>query len=139
MARKVFIDTNLLFYAVDTAASEKHHASRAVLATVAKEAERVLSSQVLQEFAANGLRKLGLGPEDVRRLIVDLPPHELVRIDQGLVVQALGLVARYHLSYWDACIVAAALHARCRALYSEDLQDGMRIEGLRVVNPLEAA
>lgn len=139
MAHKVFLDTNLLFYAVDASASEKHHASRAVLTTLAKEAELVLSSQVLQEFAVNGLRKLGLRPEDVRRLILDLPPHELVRIDQGLVVQASALAASQALSYWDACIVAAALHARCRVLYSEGLQDGMRIEGMRVVNPFRAA
>jgi predicted nucleic acid-binding protein len=44
--------------------------------------------------------------------------------------------ARYHLNYWDALIVAAALLAGCDTLYTEDLQHGQVIEGrLTVVNP----
>ena len=39
------------------------------------------------------------------------------------------------LAYHDALIVVAALDAGCTTLYSEDLQDRQRIEGLTVVNP----
>jgi predicted nucleic acid-binding protein len=46
------------------------------------------------------------------------------------------LARRYTLSHWDALIVAAALTARCDLLYSEDLQDGLVVDGrLTVVNP----
>ena len=38
-------------------------------------------------------------------------------------------------SFRDSLIVAAALEARCKVLYSEDLQDGQEIESLTVVNP----
>ena len=43
---------------------------------------------------------------------------------------------RYHLSYWDALIAAAALAANCDTLYSEDFQNGQAFEGkLTVSNP----
>jgi len=48
----------------------------------------------------------------------------------------LALAERHMLSIYDAMIAAAALHAHCDTLWSEDMQDGMVIEErLRVVNP----
>ena len=41
------------------------------------------------------------------------------------------------LSYWDALVVAAARHARCRYLLTEDLQAGQELAGLEVVDPFE--
>ena len=39
------------------------------------------------------------------------------------------------LSYWDSLIVETALSAGADVLFTEDLQDGQTIDGLRVVNP----
>ncbi len=39
------------------------------------------------------------------------------------------------LSSYDSLIVAAALDAGCKTLYSEDLQHGQQIEGVTVTNP----
>lgn len=48
--------------------------------------------------------------------------------------RALG--ARYGFSVYDAMIVAAALLAGCTRLYSEDMQNGMLVEGaLRILDP----
>jgi predicted nucleic acid-binding protein len=41
----------------------------------------------------------------------------------------------YQLGFYDSLIVAAALHARCKRLLSEDLQHGQNIEGLVITNP----
>jgi predicted nucleic acid-binding protein len=42
----------------------------------------------------------------------------------------------YRLSVYDAMIASAALLAECDTLFSEDLQDGLLVNGrLRVVNP----
>lgn len=47
----------------------------------------------------------------------------------------LALAERHGFSTWDAMIVASALLAGCDVLWTEDLQDGMEIEGgLRVTN-----
>ena len=45
----------------------------------------------------------------------------------------------YHLPLWDALIVRAAQPAGCSTLYSEDLQNGQVIDGLRIVNPFKKA
>jgi len=42
---------------------------------------------------------------------------------------------RYRFSFYDSLIVAAALDAGCKTLYSEDLQQGQRIDGLTIQNP----
>jgi predicted nucleic acid-binding protein len=48
----------------------------------------------------------------------------------------IDLAQRYRLSVYDAMIASAALLAQCDTLFSEDLQDGLLIDGqLRVVNP----
>jgi predicted nucleic acid-binding protein len=49
------------------------------------------------------------------------------------------LAERHDLSTWDAMIAAAALHANCDTLWSEDMQDGLSLDGrLRIVNPFRA-
>lgn len=45
---------------------------------------------------------------------------------------------RYGFSYYDSLIVAAALDAGCKTLYSEDLQHGQQVEGLTIVDPFSA-
>ena len=48
----------------------------------------------------------------------------------------VDLAERYGLSIYDAMIASAALLADCDTLFSEDLQNGLLVNGrLRVVNP----
>ena len=58
-----------------------------------------------------------------------MPPSE------KLFQMAIDLWDRYSLAWYYALIVAAALEGRCDVLYSEDLEDGLEIDGLRIVNP----
>jgi predicted nucleic acid-binding protein len=48
---------------------------------------------------------------------------------------AWGFEDRYHLSWWDALIVAAAQADGCTHLLSEDLQDGQQLDGVVVISP----
>ena len=51
----------------------------------------------------------------------------------------LALAERYGLSIGDAMIAASALHAYCDTLWSEDMQDGIVLDGrLRIVDPFRA-
>jgi predicted nucleic acid-binding protein len=66
-----------------------------------------------------------------------LLPVQMLTIE----VHETGLMVaeRYGLSIFDAMIAASALHADCTTLWSEDMQDGLVLEGrLRVVNPFLA-
>ena len=49
--------------------------------------------------------------------------------------EGLTLAQRYQVSIYDAMIVAAAIQADCKTLYSEDLQSGMHFGSVRVLNP----
>ena len=46
----------------------------------------------------------------------------------------LDIAERYGFSVYDSMIVAAALGADCRVLWTEDLQHGQRIEARLIVN-----
>jgi predicted nucleic acid-binding protein len=68
-----------------------------------------------------------------------LGPLWKVMPDRSLYLRALSLQERYGYHFYDAMIVAAALSAGCTTLYTEDLQHGQQIEGLRMVNPFLAS
>jgi len=53
----------------------------------------------------------------------------------AFLLAALDIKRRHGLSYWDSAIVAAALALGCRELYTEDMQHGLPIDGLRLINP----
>ena len=99
-----------------------------------------ISAQVLNEFAAVASRQLGLSYPEIReglgpvRAVCAVEPITPETHDLGLQI-----AERYGFSLYDALIVAAALRAGCRTLYSEDRQDGPFIDGRRVVrNPFAA-
>ena len=53
--------------------------------------------------------------------------------------RAVELSQSYNLQFFDALIVAVAQRARAILLLSEDMHDGLEIDGLRILNPFAAA
>ena len=97
----------------------------------------VISVQVLNEFASVAIRKLALNYRETReildtvRRVCHVEALSTETHDQGMDV-----AERYRLSVYDAMIVASALRAGCRTLYSEDLQHRQVVNRrLTVVNP----
>jgi predicted nucleic acid-binding protein len=129
-----FFDTNILLY---IASDDRVKADKAEKLLGAGGA---ISVQVLNEIANVGRRKMRMSWHDthaflslMRELLIVHPvtvnTHEI----------GLGLAERYNLSIYDAMIAAAALHAECDTLWSEDMQHGLAIEDrLRIVNPFRA-
>jgi predicted nucleic acid-binding protein len=132
---KCFIDTNVFFYAADGADPVKQAKALSLMTELASSKGGVVSSQVVQEFACNALRKLKLPIDQVLSLCNVFGDYKLVKQDTALVQDALRLMSSASVSFWDACIVAAAQHADCSILYTEDLKSGERLGGLAVVNP----
>ena len=64
---------------------------------------------------------------------------ELMLPHPTIVDDTLILRSRYHLSIWDAHLLAVCNAHRCDHLLSEDLQDGGQYGGVTVVNPFNAA
>ena len=126
-----FFDTNVLVY---LASSDPAKANRAE-AIVSNGG--TISVQVLNELANVAHRKMSLSWHDTRTFLSTIRSLLLVTpITLEIHEHGLALAERYSFSIYDAMIVAAALHADCEVLWSEDMQNGMQIEKrLRVVNP----
>jgi len=99
-----------------------------------------ISVQVLNEVTNVARRKMRLSWPDTHaflsllRGLLSVHPMTLETHETGLM-----LAERHDLSTWDAMIAAAALHADCDTLWSEDMQDGLSLDGrLRIVNPFRA-
>ncbi len=137
MTAPLFVDTNVLVYAIDAAAGERHRAARRWIEALWRNQRGRLSVQVLQEFYATTTRKLrpGLAAADAQREVRALLTWSPVEITTPILERAWHVEARYQLSWWDALIVASAQTVGCRYLLTEDLQDGQEIDGLLVVSP----
>jgi predicted nucleic acid-binding protein len=48
---------------------------------------------------------------------------------------ALDLATRHQFQIWDAIIVATSVEHGCEIILSEDMQDGLEHNGLRIINP----
>jgi len=138
MSDKYFVDSNILVYAHDRSAGEKHNRARALVEQLWHSGEGVLSTQVLQELCVNLRRKSNrpLSSDEMIRLIEDYLSWEVVVNSPGSAIQALQIEARYKVSFWDALILHAAETAGAAVLYSEDLSAGQRYGSTRVINPL---
>jgi len=131
-----FVDTNVLLYAVSTAAAECEKNARA--REILEARDLALSVQVLQEFYVQATRpskSKRLTHEQAALLIDSWLRFRVQELSVALHQNALATRLRWDISYWDAAIVEAARAAGCRTLLSEDLQDGMDFGGVVVEDP----
>jgi predicted nucleic acid-binding protein len=135
MTAPVFVDTNVLIYAIDLADPKKQGAARGWLDEMWKSKLGRLSFQVLQEFYSMVTRKDSSARENARATVRELLAWRPVPIGTDTIERAWKIQDRYQISFWDSLIVAAAKSASCRFLLTEDLQSGQDFDGLLVVNP----
>jgi predicted nucleic acid-binding protein len=135
MSRLAFFDTNILVYADD--ASEPSRQARAIQLITSYQRSRlmVVSLQVLQEYFAAATRKLRLDPEMAQRKVEVLARSRVVRFTADDVIASIELHRLHRISFWDAMIVHAARLAGVDVLYTEDLQHGAILAGVRIDNP----
>ena len=133
---KVFVDTNILVYAVDKRDSAKYERAIGVVEKHIRYGSGVISTQVLQEFASVALNKLRQRVDVIVAELSVFEAMEVVQLTPALIRRGLELHALHQVHYWDALIVAAAEAARCTRLWSEDFTPGALYGLLRVENPL---
>lgn len=129
-----FLDTNVLVYAF----CDDPRSARAE-ALLAKGCAS--SVQALNEFANVARRKLAMewcevrdALDAIRTLLSTVAP-----LDGETHLAGIEIAERHRLSVYDAMMIAAALHLRCTTFWSEDLQDGLVVEGrLTIRNPFVA-
>ena len=137
MNNRVFFDTNVLVYAFDHNEAEKGTIAKQQIHKHGTQGQLILSTQVLQEFYVTVTRKgkQFLSKAAAREIVNDFAEFPLVKIDKKIIARAMQRHESNAFSFWDSLIVEAALSANCTQLFSEDMQDGLVIGGLRLCNP----
>ena len=126
-----FLDSNVLVYAFTSD-------PRATAAQALLERGCTISVQGLNEFANVARRKLGMPWQEIRDALAAIRAvcPTVVPIDLDTHNDAMRLAERHGFAVYDALIVAAAWQAGSSTLWSEDMHDGMIVDGkLRIVNP----
>ncbi|WP_235578242.1 PIN domain-containing protein [Pseudorhodoferax sp. Leaf267] len=124
MQGRAFLDSNVVLYLLSGDAAKADRAEALLLA------RPMISVQVLNEVTQTCLRKRAMPWTEISRFL-ELVRHfcEVVPLTVEVHDQARHLAERYRLSFYDACIVAAATLANCEVLYSEDMHHGLVIHG----------
>jgi predicted nucleic acid-binding protein len=132
------LDTNILIYAADRDAGERHERARALIAEGAR-LDCVLTVQALAEFYHATTRKRLMTESQASGFVRDwLEVFQVASADEVALTDAIGAVAEHRLSFWDAMLWAIARQCGCSAILSEDMQKGRRLDGIRFINPFGA-
>jgi predicted nucleic acid-binding protein len=134
-----FTDTNVLVYAATASGAKSAVAQKLVRDLVLHKALRT-STQVFQEFYVTVTRKIeiSLNGEQAIRFLDAWSVCPVFTPDYPAVREAAQLSARSAISFWDSLILVAARRSGAALVYTEDLQHGQTIAGLRIVNPFRA-
>ena len=134
---KVFVGTNILVYCMDDSDKKRKARCRTLIEALAGDLYGVLSTQVLQEFYVTATKKLGADPLAVKDILHSFRRFETVVVTPEIIKEAIDCSLINRLSFWDSLIVVAAESARCEKIWTEDLNDGQIIRGVRIENPLK--
>jgi predicted nucleic acid-binding protein len=130
-----FLDTNVLIYAFTD--DPRNQKAQELLGRGC-----VISVQVLNEFTNVARRKLDMTWEELREALssILIVCPTVLPMDLEIHSDALAIAERYGFRIFDALMIASALRSGCEILWSEDMQDGMVIDGrLRIANPFCAS
>jgi predicted nucleic acid-binding protein len=138
MSGRFFLDTNIFAYTFDSSAPVKAKKASQLIRRAADTGEGIISYQVVQEFLSVAFRRFAQPmsvAEGEQYLITVLRPLLAVHSSPAIYFEALRIVDKHRMSWYDSLIVAAALEGQCERLYSEDFQHGRTIDGVRIENP----
>jgi predicted nucleic acid-binding protein len=139
MTDKVFVDTNILLYAHDHEAGQKGEQANGILRTLWKTKRGRLSIQVLQEFYVNVTKKIRppLDRSQAREIIRTYAVWIETAPTVDTILRASEISEIWQISFWDSLILASAEEIGASELFSEDLNNGQIIAGVKVVNPFD--
>ena len=125
-----FFDSNIILYLLDDGRR------RDVAVRLLTEGG-VISVQVLNEVLVNCRRKAGMSWEEAGEFLDGVRGIcKVIGLTSRIHDIGRAVGERYQLQVYDAMIVAAALSGGCDVLLSEDMQNGLVVEGaLTIRNP----
>ena len=135
--QREFVDANVLVYAFDASAARKQQAAQQLLERLWKSATGCVSVQVLQEFFVTITKKVPkpLPVDHAKARIREFAAWAVFTPTADDIVAAIDLHTEAKIGFWDAMIVLAAAESECDVLWTEDLNDGQLLRGVRIQNP----
>jgi predicted nucleic acid-binding protein len=132
--KKAFIDSNLWLYA----ATEEQHEKTILAIQIIEQNNIVVSTQVINEVCVNLLKKHRYTEYEIALFIKQITTFcEICYLTPQTCLVASSLRQHYALSFWDSLIVSSALETKCTILFSEDMQHGLCIQHLQIINPFK--
>lgn len=114
---KYFFDTYILVYMQDTSDLAKQRVARELfynISTGKLRQDKKATKTIIRNFSAN---------------------LEVVQVSCEIIDFAIDLNMNTQFSIWDSLILASAINAECSLLYTEDLNSGQIVDGVKIVNP----
>jgi predicted nucleic acid-binding protein len=136
-SQREFVDANVLVYAFDSSAARKRQTAQQLLERLWESGTGCVSIQVLQEFFVTITKKVPkpLPVDDAKARIREFTAWTVFTPKADDIVAAIDLHAQAKIGFWDAMVVLAAAESDCDVLWTEDLNDGQLLRGVRIRNP----
>ncbi|WP_296327367.1 PIN domain-containing protein [uncultured Treponema sp.] len=132
---KVFLDTNILAYIFDSRDIAKKAKAKELFSQLVIENNCMISTQVLQELFNVVTKKLKYSKEDAQKIIMSLMNLVIHQVSTLDIQVAMKISSESQFTIYDSLIIAAAKAESCKIVYSEDLNAGQVVEGVKIVNP----
>jgi predicted nucleic acid-binding protein len=132
-----FVDTNILVYAHDVSAGDKHERAKKLIVDLWHSGKGCLSIQVLQELYVTIRQKIPrpVAAETASQIIVSLAEWRLHTPGVCDLLEAIEIHQRHRISFWDALIICSAVKLDCAIIWTENLSSGQDYEGVKALNP----
>jgi predicted nucleic acid-binding protein len=136
MTDNVFIDTNIFLYAKFDDGNDKFKIANDLFNTFFQIKKPFISTQVVNEFCVNAIRKGG-DPLEIHTTAAHFDKYfHIIPVTMNTIIDSFSIYELYQFSHWDCLIAASAVESSCGILYTEDLSDGQIINGtLKIINP----
>lgn len=136
----IALDTNILVYAESPDDPEGRHIAALSAMEILTRGNAIIPMQVIGEFLNVCRKRQIMSPVRAVQKAADFAIVFAVPSTQiGDLTTAALLSDRHALQFFDAVILTVAKRAGATVLLSEDMQDGVEIDGVRIVNPFAAA
>lgn len=93
---------------------------------------------MINEFSNVALRKFshGFTHEELKFYFLKIfKPLYSISWSSELFLKSLEISSNTNYSLLDSLILSAAVISECECIFTEDLSDGQKIEGVKVINP----
>ena len=128
------LDSDVLVYAALEPGSEKGRRAAEIIRRAA--IDGVLAAQAVLEFVAVVRRRAPfLADQAITQAIAWAAVFEIAPTSPLVMAEAFSLMRDHRFQVWDGVIWSASRAAGARLLLTEDLQDGLVLNGLRALNP----